>query len=192
MQQWEVEMAKWIIDSPKDQFVDQIVAKKVDRRPWMKDGLMNIGDFAKKSKDVEMHGKTTVMIRNIPCKYQQDTLFSEIRDMKLLFNFLYLPGARKSLGNLGYAFINFVTPDDAATFIDLMNGHVWQHQATSTKVGAAGYATLQGFDANVSYYSNTKVSKSRKRPFVDYDLAPRPVPIKDQKRLISNHNLPQP
>jgi hypothetical protein len=115
--------------------------------------------------------RTTVMMRNIPCRYDQSELLEEVMELNLPVNFLYLPGARKSVGNLGYAFLNFTHPEDADLFIKKWNGHVWRFQPRSRKIGKACYATLQGFAANIQYYSKMKISRSRNRPYVNYDLA---------------------
>jgi hypothetical protein len=115
--------------------------------------------------------RTTVMMRNIPCRYDQSELLWEVMELNLPVNFLYLPGARKSIGNLGYAFLNFAHPSDADIFIEKWNGHHWHFQPKSTKVGTACYATLQGFASNIQYYSKMKISRSRNRPYVNYDLA---------------------
>merc|ERR1719440_891035 len=54
---------------------------------------------------------TSVMIRNIPCRYTQQELIDEIEMLGFVIDFLYLPPARRATGNLGYAFVNFVDPD---------------------------------------------------------------------------------
>merc|ERR1719482_1973059 len=76
----------------------------------------SIADIAK-DNEVPEESKTTVMIRNIPCRYAQDELIAEITMLDLPFNFLYLPPSRHSGGNLGYAFVNFVEPEMAELFI---------------------------------------------------------------------------
>merc|ERR1719498_822434 len=54
---------------------------------------------------------TTIMVRNIPCKYTQKQMMSEVSEICPNFNFLYIPPARtaKVDKNLGYCFINFTT-----------------------------------------------------------------------------------
>jgi hypothetical protein len=113
---------------------------------------------------------TTVMIRNVPCKYAQDELMVELGMLDLPFNFLYLPPSRHSNGNLGYAFVNFVDPDHAHLFLKIFDEHAWRCQPKSNKRAQPCFATLQGFQQNVQFYSNLKVSKSKCRPFINNDL----------------------
>jgi hypothetical protein len=110
---------------------------------------------------------TTVMIRNIPCRYSQDELYLEVAEIGFAFNFLYLPPARRSPGNLGYAFVNFVDPTHALAFVEAFTGHAFVCQPKSKKRAEVMFAKLQGFEENVAFYSNVKVTKSKYRPFVD-------------------------
>jgi hypothetical protein len=112
---------------------------------------------------------TTVMVRNIPCRYSQNELLSEVAMLDLQFNFLYLPPARRSPGNLGYAFVNFVDNAQASMFIKLFDGHTFLYQPKSQKRAEPVFAKLQGFQQNVDFYSNMKVFKSKYRPFVNYE-----------------------
>jgi hypothetical protein len=132
---------------------------------------VKITDLAAEQQ-IQDQDKTTVMIRNIPCRYSQAELLEEIRRFDMTFDFLYLPPARHSAGNLGYAFINFVKPKDAAEFIDIFEGHTWFFQPKSKKRGVPTFATLQGFAPNVEYYSKMKISKSKNRPYVNKDIHP--------------------
>jgi hypothetical protein len=113
---------------------------------------------------------TTVMVRHIPCRYTQEELFIEVEEMNIAFNFLYLPPARRSIGNLGYAFINFLSRADAEKFIANFTGHSFRCQPNSKKRAEVIFAKLQGFQENVEFYSSAKVSKSKYRPFIDLDL----------------------
>jgi hypothetical protein len=125
------------------------------------------------AEDVEEDERTTLMLRNIPCRYEQQELMVELVELKLPFNFLYLPPARHSLGNLGYAFVNFTKPEYAADFLKNHGNHFWRFQSTGKvrDYGEPCYATLQGFDANVKYYSKMKIARSKKRrPYVNYDM----------------------
>merc|ERR1711971_266111 len=89
---------------------------------------------------------TTVMIRNIPCRYSQDELYLEIAEVGFRFNFMYLPPARRSPGNLGYAFVNFVDPQDALAFVGAFTGHAFVCQPKSKKRAEVMFAKLQGFE----------------------------------------------
>jgi hypothetical protein len=130
----------------------------------------SIAEIADENQVPDEH-KTTVMIRNIPCRYTQDELLAEVMMLDLPFNFLYLPPSRHSGGNLGYAFVNFVEPSHAAIFIQLFAGHQWAYQPRSKKVADPCFAILQGFEHNMQFYAKMKVSKSKKsRPFINREL----------------------
>jgi hypothetical protein len=109
---------------------------------------------------------TTLMIRNIPCRYTQEWLLDEIRTSGLRCNFLYLPPAIRKHFNLGYAFVNFVTPDEARRFIDYFQGHAFSKQPNSLKRAEVDYAKLQGFQENVTFHSSTRTAKGENRPWV--------------------------
>jgi hypothetical protein len=110
--------------------------------------------------------KTTIMIRNIPCRCTQDELLEEIEDVVPGVDFLYLPKSHKREGNLGYAFANFVEPRLAVEFLDRFQGSPFAKHPRSAKRAEVGYALLQGFRENVKFYRRSKVAKSEHRPFV--------------------------
>jgi hypothetical protein len=111
--------------------------------------------------------QTTVMIRNIPCKYSQELLHAEIRQFNIPFNFLYVPLARRSTGNLGYGFVNFNTADAAMNFIQIFQGHAFSRQPNSKKRANVSYAKLQGFQENVEFYTKAQELNPRCKPWVD-------------------------
>jgi hypothetical protein len=127
-----------------------------------------IADLAAKNP-VKEAKKTTIMIRNIPCRYEQFELLEEVESSGLPINFLYMPPARHSVGNLGFAFVNFVKAADAAKFMQEWTGHKWRF--SGKKIAALCYAELQGFQANVAYYKkHTKVWKSKScRPIIYFN-----------------------
>lgn len=117
-------------------------------------------------RDTAPEMRTTVMIRNIPCRCTQDQLMEEVSKVSSEFNFLYLPSSRKRDGTLGYAFVNFVAPEEAARFIQDFGGHVFPRQPNSTKRAQCSYAILQGFKENVRFYRRSKVAKGEYRPYI--------------------------
>jgi RNA recognition motif-containing protein len=115
--------------------------------------------------------KTTVMIRNIPCRYNRDQMIEELETLDLPFNFLYLTSGRRGVGNLGIGFVNFVRPEDAATFVRDYQGYSWVNRPSETKFAALSYAETQGFEALVEFYAkrpNTTYHRKNKYPFIDY------------------------
>ena len=61
--------------------------------------------------------RTTLMVRNIPNKYNQKMLLATIEDRhEGKFDLLYLPIDFKNRCNVGYAFINFISTSDILAF----------------------------------------------------------------------------
>jgi hypothetical protein len=110
------------------------------------------------------------MVRNIPCKYTQVQLMEEIEQVTPNFDFVYVPPARtvKVEKNIGYAFINFMTARDAEIFLQEFEGHEFSLYKNSPKKAKVSIATLQGLDENVNFFKNSKVAKSKFRPYVRY------------------------
>jgi hypothetical protein len=111
------------------------------------------------------------MIRHIPCKYSQEHLIEEISEFTTGFDFLYLPPARtsKTQKNLGYAFLNFREAAEAQKFICDFQNHHFKRHPNSMKRAEVSFAELQGFHQNMEFYKNSKVSKSRFRPYIARD-----------------------
>jgi hypothetical protein len=126
--------------------------------------LENVGDG-----EVADDQRTTVMLRGIPCRYSQNELFDEITPFGYQFNFMYLPHAMQSPGNLGYAFINFVSPVAAAQFIKEFDGYQWIKQPNSKKRVTPVYAIIQGFSKNACFYSRRNGIKAKYRPWIAPD-----------------------
>jgi RNA recognition motif-containing protein len=126
--------------------------------------------FARQT-DLEIEEMTTVMIRNIPCRYNQDWLISDIREVTEDFNFVYLPPSKRGEGCLGYAFVNFTTPESAQFFIQVFHTRPFTHQRNSTKCAEVVYAVLQGFEENVRFYKKSKVRKTEHRPYVNRSIS---------------------
>jgi len=105
---------------------------------------------------------TTLMVRNIPKKLTQKQFMSEA-DFAVFLNyidFLYLPTDISSGRNLGYAFINFQSPELASLFKDSFHKqHIFPGNKTALTVS---YALIQGLSANVdNIKSNASVHRIR-------------------------------
>eukprot|EP00444_Apocalathium_aciculiferum_P007179 CAMPEP_0183391138 /NCGR_PEP_ID=MMETSP0370-20130417/6251_1 /TAXON_ID=268820 /ORGANISM="Peridinium aciculiferum, Strain PAER-2" /LENGTH=277 /DNA_ID=CAMNT_0025570815 /DNA_START=56 /DNA_END=889 /DNA_ORIENTATION=- len=106
-------------------------------------------------KPVHHHGMTTLMIRNIPVAYTQDLLVFEWHQTAN-FDFLYLPKSTAGQMNMGYAFINFITEEDANNF-----KATWHKQClaqfTSHKPLNISFADVQGIRSNVLQLKKKRV-----------------------------------
>mmetsp|Transcript_57107 Transcript_57107/g.148661 ORF Transcript_57107/g.148661 Transcript_57107/m.148661 type:complete len:507 (+) Transcript_57107:50-1570(+) len=93
---------------------------------------------------------TTLMFRNLPRKYTALALTHELEgsiDLDAL-NFVYLPWDTSAATNMGYAFVNFVDPENATLIIDKLDGQAWRlvHSFRPIKVVPAH---VQGLQANL-------------------------------------------
>jgi len=120
---------------------------------------------------------TTMMLRNIPNKYTQNTLLQEIDDCGFegLYNFFYLPMDVHNRSNVGYAFINFVHPTDAERFRVAFGEHRFQ-KYQSRKISSACAAHVQGLDDNLRHFENRAVTHARNDQY-------RPIVFKGNQRI---------
>ncbi|KAI5820212.1 RNA recognition motif 2, partial [Pyronema omphalodes] len=102
--------------------------------------------------------RTTVMLRNIPNKVDQETLKSYIDETSRgLYNFLYLRIDFRNICNVGYAFINFLDViSNVLQFVKAKSGTRW-NKFNSEKVLDVTYANIQGIDQLVEKFRNSSV-----------------------------------
>jgi hypothetical protein len=67
-------------------------------------------------------GTVTIMVRNVPARYNNEKLLLEWPVERHRFNMLYLPANKRGMSR-GFAFMNFVTSDDALAFQMRFHGH---------------------------------------------------------------------
>ncbi|GER53416.1 RNA-binding protein [Striga asiatica] len=107
--------------------------------------------------------RTTLMIKNIPNKYTSMMLLVAIDEThKGTYDFLYLPIDFKNKCNVGYAFINMVSPSHIVTFYEAFNGKKWE-KFNSEKVASLAYARIQGKNALISHFQNSSLMNEDKR-----------------------------
>jgi len=88
--------------------------------------------------------RTTLMIRNIPNKYNITILREEISHYyEGKYDFLYLPLDPTNNCNMGYAFINLLDSRQILMFHDIFRGKKWQ-RFNSLKECEIRYARFQG------------------------------------------------
>jgi RNA recognition motif-containing protein len=66
-----------------------------------------------------------------------------------------MPIGKKTKVSFGYAFADFETPAAAVEFIKTFENRKWQG---SSKVSTVGYAKLQGFEQNLNFHSDPKMT----------------------------------
>jgi hypothetical protein len=103
---------------------------------------------------------TTVMMRNLPNKYTQRMLITEVNQNGFLgtFDFFYLPIDQETTANRGYGFLNFIAPYYAWAFHNMFEGRRMS-RFNSAKVVSVTPSTLQGFQANYMHYSSARVNR---------------------------------
>merc|ERR1740123_183014 len=115
---------------------------------------------------------TTLMVRNLPNGYTRGMLLLELDTIGLKgkYDFVYLPIDRSTQWNVGYAFVNFATPEDVNLARSLLSGYMWKRfRSTSSKFANVSDALIQGREDNLQHYSSTAVQRSRveaRRPLV--------------------------
>mmetsp|Transcript_16581 Transcript_16581/g.42821 ORF Transcript_16581/g.42821 Transcript_16581/m.42821 type:complete len:350 (+) Transcript_16581:88-1137(+) len=120
---------------------------------------------------------TTMMLRNIPNKYTQNSLMEEIDScgFKATYDFFYLPMDVHNRSNVGYAFINFTDPADAERFRRVFIEHRFQ-KIHSRKVSSVCCGHVQGLDENLKHFENRAVTHSKNDQY-------RPVVLQAGERL---------
>lgn len=107
--------------------------------------------------------RTTLMIKNIPNKYTSKMLLAAIDEKHIgTYDFLYLPIDFKNKCNVGYAFINMVSPAHIIPFYQAFNGKKWE-KFNSEKVASLAYARIQGKSALVTHFQNSSLMNEDKR-----------------------------
>ncbi|XP_058101188.1 protein MEI2-like 2 isoform X1 [Magnolia sinica] len=107
--------------------------------------------------------RTTLMIKNIPNKYTSKMLLAAIdENHRGTYDFLYLPIDFKNKCNVGYAFINMISPSHIIPFYEAFNGKKWE-KFNSEKVASLAYARIQGKAALVTHFQNSSLMNEDKR-----------------------------
>lgn len=128
---------------------------------------------------------TTVMLRNIPNKYNRALLLDELDNAGFAqtYDFLYLPIDPETSANRGYAFINLCEPN-VAWLVRLMYEGQKMGKFNSDKVVSVVPAALQGFEANYAHYSSARVNRgpAETRPLFLRQPSCMPSPTTQRRR----------
>merc|ERR1719473_1927206 len=100
-------------------------------------------------------GVTTIMFRNIPSRYTQQSLLQEIQSEGYHPDYFYLPMDFKKNANAGYAFLNFGRETEVVAFRDRFDGA--RLAIRSAKFLQVVPAALQGYDANYAHMQHSAV-----------------------------------
>ncbi|KAJ8479012.1 hypothetical protein OPV22_022739 [Ensete ventricosum] len=144
-----------------DGLVDRNRSRRVDNHGGQLDKKQYQLDLDKINKGEDT--RTTIMIKNIPNKYTSKMLLAAIDEThKGTYDFLYLPIDFKNKCNVGYAFINMVSPVHIISFYEAFHGKKWE-KFNSEKVASLAYARIQGRAALIAHFQNSSLMNEDKR-----------------------------
>lgn len=123
-------------------------------------------------------GKTTVMWRNLPNNYTRDGLLELMQQLGFegAFDFFYSPIDFSSNALVGYAFVNFISTEEADRFYSQLHGFT-KWTLKSEKVSEVTWSSLQGLTHHIDRYRNSPVMHA------DVSDENKPVLMQDGKRI---------
>ncbi|CAK0830188.1 unnamed protein product [Prorocentrum cordatum] len=103
--------------------------------------------------------RTTVMMRNLPTTFTRARLIDLLNSKGFSgqFDLIYLPIDFGSACNLGYAFVNMTTHQQALHFWKVFHGFAAWTALGCRKVCAVCWGAVQGLRANVARYRNCPI-----------------------------------
>ena len=115
--------------------------KKVEKKEKVDETNLNLEINKVISKE---DTRTTIMIKNIPNKFNRDLLLSIInQNFKGTYDLFILPTDINKYKNFGYAFINFTSSYYIPYFYYMFNGKMWS-STNSKKICELTYSKVQG------------------------------------------------
>jgi len=123
--------------------------------------------------------KSTVMMQNLPGQLSRDDLIQMLNARGFIgqFSFMYMPLDLSSLSVLGYAFIDFISPQVARVFWKTFDGFSDWPQPSQKVCAMSWSEPIQGLNANIDRYRNSPLFH---RSVVD---AARPVLFRNGVRV---------
>ncbi|XP_076902467.1 protein MEI2-like 2 [Bidens hawaiensis] len=170
------------LDAPRNRWVDHN-ANQLDN---MTQFQLDLGKIINGEDN-----RTTLMIKNIPNKYTSKMLLAVINERHCgTYDFLYLPIDFKNKCNVGYAFINMISPMHIIQFYQEFNGKRWE-KFNSEKVASLAYARIQGKAALIAHFQNSSLMNEdvKCRPLLFQSVGSNAV---DQEHLYSGEPLASP
>ncbi|KQK20076.1 protein MEI2-like 2 [Brachypodium distachyon] len=145
-----------------DSSIDRSRNRRIDSSAFQADSKKQYQLDLEKIRKGE-DNRTTLMIKNIPNKYTSKMLLAAIDELhKGTYDFFYLPIDFKNKCNVGYAFINMISPVHIVSFYQAFNGKKWE-KFNSEKVASLAYGRIQGRTALISHFQNSSLMNEDKR-----------------------------
>jgi hypothetical protein len=109
--------------------------------------------------DSEPHGKTTVILRNLPRGFSRDMVADLLNSQgfEKKFDFIYSPVKIRTMVTLGYSFVNFVSPEAAEDCRSNLDGFNTWDVPCEKALSVTWSDSDQGFEANVDRHRNNPV-----------------------------------
>jgi hypothetical protein len=154
-------------DLPSFDFSEQLEQKENRIDPsWQVKAPGQPGNQPRADSSKPAAGRTTLMIRNVPRKYTQRQLLTDLLaacDFTGWADFFYLPTDLGTCRNLGYCFLNFVCPLRAA---EVKNALHKLRLSSGAKSGLSiGYADFQGLDENLRNVRRSLMHRIKNREY---------------------------
>ena len=136
------------------------------KNKYNKFNRINFGSQTKKEiinlEDVALgkEKRTTIMVRNIPIRYDIQILEKELKPFLGKYDCIYTPYDYNHEGNKGYAFLNLTNPYHILSFYDFFISKSWLY-FDSKKVCELNYAKFQGMDGVKRQVEKHKGSKKQ-------------------------------
>lgn len=112
---------------------------------------------------------TTRMLRNLPNDYSRQDLLDFLDSQKVMYDFVYLPIDWGKRANLGYAFVNLVSPEEAERIGSVLTGFTaWKVASDKVCEVVWGKPDQQSLRKNVERFRNSPVM----HPDVPKDFKP--------------------
>jgi hypothetical protein len=129
--------------------------------------------------------RTTLLIRNIPNKYQVKSFAEEIDNcgFKGKYDLLYLPIDYSNGANLGFAFINLIDPMHILSFYECFRGKKWR-KYNSSKICELAYAKIQGKKNLIFHFQKGSILREQ-----DQEKLPLILPTPNKIPLVSIPNV---
>jgi len=107
----------------------------------------------------ENEARTTLMMRDIPNSYSSNSLIELFDDAGFhgTYDFMYLPVDFRTNMSLGYAFVNFVSTQDAQDFMLFFDGFSNWHFLSPKVCKVSWSDPNQGLEEHVERYRNSPV-----------------------------------
>jgi hypothetical protein len=123
-----------------------------------------------RAQEILARGCTTLMVRNLPNKLTPAMIVECINELGYdgKYDYLFVPIDTNAPGwanrNLGYCFLNLVTPETAAQFCLHAYGFSFRQAISSTKTSKISIAEEQGVLANLRRIARAANSKDHRAP----------------------------